>query len=227
MYLSDWKDASVLATRGVLAAVADGIGGLNDGDVASNTAMRTMRSHFASDPPYGSLSDRLLDLAAAAQKEVLELNRKGGGKCGSTLVSVLISGWQMVFLSIGDSRIYLCRSGAFLQLNREHNYGPAQQEQQALDQAPEHGSGKAAALTSFVGKENLKLIDRCVRPINLLPGDRLVLMSDGVYGTLPDEEMLGFMRMPPDEAAKAIIQAVEGKKKKNQDNASVLVVHVQ
>ena len=227
MYSSEWKERQVLATRGFLAAVADGIGGLERGDIASTTAMKTMRSRFASNLPFGELSDRLLDLAAAAHNEVLALNQKSTSRCGTTLVSLLISDWKMVFLSVGDSRIYLYRSGAFLQLNREHTNGLTHQEQRAFNPAAENALGNPAALTSCLGKENLKLIDRSVRPITLLPGDRLVLMSDGVFGTLADEELLGFMQLPSQTAAESIIQAVENKKKKHQDNASVMIVHVE
>lgn len=227
MYCSDWNDKNVLVSRGVLAAVADGIGGLKNGDTASSTAVKTMRARFAAAPAFGDLSGRLLELCMEAHKEVVALNRQNKASCGTTLVAALLSGWNMTFLSIGDSRIYLYRAGTFLQLNREHVLRIKHQEQQALNQEKEHASSKPEALTSFVGKEDLRLIDRSVRPIRLVPGDKLLMMSDGVFGTLSDEELLGMVRLSPQAGAEAIIQKVNDKKKPYQDNASVLMIGVQ
>lgn len=226
MYYSDCRNGQALATRGLLAAVADGIGGLADGDIASSSAMQMMRSRFLTDNPLGSLSERLLELAAAAQEEVLRKNRTMGTRSGSTLVSVLIFGGKMVYLSIGDSRICLYRAGGLLQLNREHNLGRTQAEEDALGKSRSHASGKASALTSYLGKEDLRLIDRSIRPMELVPGDRIVLMSDGVFGTLSDAEICSCLALPPDEAAKAIVREVDHKNKKYQDNASVLVIGI-
>ena len=110
LYCSNWKDPSVLMTRGLMAAVADGIGGLEDGNLASMNAMQAIRATFLEGSPGDPPSDRLLACAAAAQKSVVKLTETSN--CGSTLVSVLITGRTMHLLSIGDSRIYLYRAGA-------------------------------------------------------------------------------------------------------------------
>lgn len=225
LYCSDWTNAEAMATRGLLAAVADGIGGLADGNIASGAAMKAMRARFLNGNAMGSMSDRLLELGAAAQQEVLAVNAQRTARSGSTLVTVLINNGNMVFLSIGDSRICLCRSGALLQLNREHVLGRINREKQAFGHAIDP-SKKPEALTSYLGQEGLQLIDRSLNPIRLVPGDRILLMSDGVFGTLSDAELLQHLRLAPQQAAESIITAVEQKQKPHQDNATVLVIGI-
>jgi protein phosphatase len=213
-------------TRGLVAAVADGIGGLVDGHLASQGAMQAIRSAFLEGSSDDSPSDRLLTYAAAAQKSVLQINQTSN--CGATLVSVLITGKTMQFLSIGDSRIYLYRAGALLQLNREHILRRTNEEKETF-----YGTGekltkkRAGALTSYLGKENLTLIDRSLQPITLLPGDRIALMSDGVFNTLSEREIMAHLRRNPETAAQEMIQDVDVHANPIQDNASVVVIGIE
>ena len=226
LYCSNWKDPKALMTRGLVAAVADGIGGLVDGHLASQGAMQAIRSAFLEGSSDDSPSDRLLTYAAAAQKSVLQINQTSN--CGATLVSVLITGKTMQFLSIGDSRIYLYRAGALLQLNREHILRRTNEEKETF-----YGTGekltkkRAGALTSYLGKENLTLIDRSLQPITLLPGDRIALMSDGVFNTLSEREIMAHLRRNPETAAQEMIQDVDVHANPIQDNASVVVIGIE
>ena len=226
LYCSNWKDPQTLRSRGFLAAVADGIGGLKDGSLASQSAMQAMRAAFQEDPANNPPPDRLLTYAAAAQKSVLRLNETSN--CGATLVTVLITGKSMHFLSIGDSRIYLYRAGALLQLNREHILQRQNAEKEQLYGRGEQLTKKrAGALTSYLGKENLTQIDRSLQPMSLLPGDRIALMSDGVFNIIPEQELIAHLRRSPETAAKEIIQSVDAHNHPSQDNASVVVIGIE
>lgn len=222
--ITDWKNPHTLAERGLLAAVADGIGGLSNGQNASGAAVRSICANFERQDPRRSMSDRLLELAAQAQQEVLQVNLRGD-RCGTTLVSVLIKNEEMVILSVGDSRIALYRAGTLLQMNREHVLGRENDEKQALNMDGETlDKRKQGALTSYLGKENLRSIDRTLNPIRLVPGDRILLMSDGVFGTLKDREIIEKLSLEPDQAAQAIIRAVDEQKRPGQDNATIVIV---
>ena len=226
LYCSNWKDPQTLRSRGLLAAVADGIGGLKDGNLASQGAMQAMRAAFQEDSVNNPPPDRLLAYAAAAQKSVLKLNETSS--CGATLVTVLITGKSMHFLSIGDSRIYLYRAGALLQLNREHILQRQNAEKEQLYGRGEQLTKKrAGALTSYLGKENLTQIDRSLQPMTLLPGDRIALMSDGVFNIISEQELIAHLRKSPEMAAKEIIQSVDAHDHPAQDNASVVVIGVE
>ena len=223
---SDWHDAGEIAKYGFLAAVADGIGGLDDGQVASQAAMRVMRARFKELPPTMKASDRLLELAACAHKEVRRVNQEGV-RSGTTLVSVLICGWDLWLLSVGDSRIYLYRSGTLLLLNRMHTFGKQVEEKRSLTGTgtpPDDKRGRA--LTAYLGQDNLSTMDRTTQPMRLVPGDQILLMSDGVFGTLNEDEIAAKLTGDPDASATAIIAAVEAKGKQSQDNASVVIISI-
>lgn len=223
LYISNWKDAQMLMTKGLMVAVADGIGGLRDGNLASKTAMQAVRSAFLQGSASETPSDRLLAFAAAAQKSVLKLNETTNS--GATLVSVLITGRMMHFLSIGDSRIYLFRAGALLQLNREHILRRENEEKNELYGTGEQLTKKrAGALTSYLGKNNLTQIDRSLQSTVLLPGDRIALMSDGVFNTLSEQEIVTHLQKDPESAANDMIQNVDQHNHPTQDNATVVVV---
>lgn len=226
MCYSDWHDRKQLDARGLLAVVADGIGGLKNGDVASAIVVHTMYDGFMRQNISARGSDRLLQLAAMTQREVLA----GGDNqpMGSTMVSVLIQQWNMWLLSIGDSRVYLYRNGGLLLLNRPHVYGKESEESQML-----YGTGaatderKASALSSYIGQVKLRSIDRTIQPIRLMSGDCVLLMSDGVFGTLSEGEMLDLLGAGSEDIARALIANVEAKHKPGQDNATALVIQVE
>lgn len=226
MCYSDWHDRKELDARGLLAVVADGIGGLKNGDVASAIVVHTMYDGFMRQSISARGSDRLLQLAAMAHREVL----CGGDNhpMGSTMVSVLIQQWNMWLLAVGDSRVYLYRNGGLLLLNRPHIYGKDSEEAQAL-----YGTGaaidecKASALSSYIGQEKLRSIDRTIQPIRLISGDCILLMSDGVFSTLSESEMLDLLAAGTEDIARALISNVEAKHKPGQDNATALVIQVE
>jgi len=225
--ISNWKDPRVLAERGLLAAVADGIGGMSNGQVASGTVVRNMCARFERQNVNMAMSDRLLELAAQSQQDVLSIVQRGGN-CGTTLVSVLIKDGYMVTLSVGDSRICLYRSGMLLQLNREHVLGKESDEYSMLHHTAQNiDAHKRKAITAYLGKPNLRLIDRTLNPMKLVSGDRLLLMSDGVFGSLSDDEIIACMQLPPDKAAQAVIQAVDTKHLPHQDNATIVIVEME
>lgn len=209
--------------RGLIAAVADGVGGLGNGQVASTTAMRTLIAHYnaiaSSDLPA---EKKLLQLMAHAHTEVLKVNNSGT-RCASTFICVMVQNMEMSFISLGDSHIYLCRAGGLLQLNRDHVLGHAEDEREVLS-LPLTPNARSKAITSYLGKPDLRLIDRNVTPIRLQAGDSLLLMSDGVYGTLSDDEIISCIHGTAQDTAIAIIKAVVAADVQGQDNATCVVI---
>jgi protein phosphatase len=152
---------------------------------------------------------------------------QGADRSGSTLVSAIIREGRLHFLTVGDSRIYLYRKGVLLQLNREHIY----QEELAL-KAVNHivplqqvtGDRQAHALTSYLGIGRLTHIDRNYDSIKLEPGDRLLLASDGVFGTLSEVDMENALRGTISQAAESMGQMILKANMPYQDNNTALVV---
>ena len=126
------------------------------------------------------------------------------------------------------ARIYLFRNGHLLQLTTDYNYGRvldrlvAKGEMKA-DEAASHPS--RAALTSFLGKEDLDEYDHAGDPpLNLEPGDRILLASDGLFGFLPESEFAAFLTAEPQTAAEELVQATLAQQRPYQDNITVAIL---
>jgi len=129
-------------------------------------------------------------------------------------------------VAVGDSRIYLIRNGAIMQLNREHVYSVELDEKAATGEISWEtaaGDPKRGALTSYLGMETLEKIDRNYRPVQLLDGDRVLLMSDGIFGVLTDDEILSAMPYPPQESAAMLQEIALDKQDPNQDNLTAII----
>ena len=210
--VSDWQNSEAVQRRGLLAAIADGMDSLGDGRVASRALMRCFGETFAQMSGDMPAMEKLLELTARGQQEVLGINRSGK-PCGTTLAAVLIEGGTLSTLSVGDSRIALYRAGALLQLNREHVSGQGRKD-----------GHRRCWVTSYIGMEGFHLMDRTLNPIRLMSGDRVLLMSPGVFETLDDDAIVQYLDRWPQSAAEAIVQAVKKRAEPHQDNATVVIV---
>jgi serine/threonine protein phosphatase PrpC len=167
----------------------------------------------------------LLNMVNAANDNV---NRfmSGRDKGGSTVVAVIIHGGNLYWVAVGDSRICLIRNGAIMQVNREHVYSVDLDEKAATGEISWEsaaGDPKRAALTSYLGMSTLEKIDRSLRPMQLLDGDRVLLMSDGIFGILTDNEILHAMSLPPQDSAMKLQEMTLAKQNPNQDNLTAVI----
>jgi serine/threonine protein phosphatase PrpC len=174
-----------------LFAVADGVGGHADGEVASRAIVEAV-AHVGGESGE-ALAERLdvVEEALHAVNAALwqeSLRRGGMDIIASTVVLAIVDESQAVCLWAGDSRVYLHRGGAFYQLTRDHS-------------SPPRGS-----LTRAVGAQEEIEIDRIVIAAEV--GDSLLLCSDGVTKVLEDMELASFLEDPLDGLAMRVIAAV-------------------
>lgn len=222
------SDESLMQTRGLLAVVADGMGGLSDGDKVSTAAVESILDNFVLYQGKCTPEQQLLMLTQYAVESVNELLGPAGfSKSGSTLVMGLLRESAFSFLSIGDSRICLYRHGILMQLNREHIY----KNKLALDAVngeialPDvYSDTRGGGLISFLGMEKLQYIDFPAEPVRLFAGDKLLLMSDGVYNALDNDELKRCLEAVPEEAAERIREAIQEKGYTNQDNYTAVII---
>lgn len=225
--ISDYMDSSLLREKGFLAIVADGMGGLSNGGMVSKLAVNTGLEYF-----YGASSSltperRLLEMAQIINIRVNQLLHGRKERSGSTLVEALIYQNKLYFLTIGDSRIYLYRGGHMICLNRPHIYA----EELALEGVNQQRSlsdmdsdRQKASLTSYLGAGRLKHLDRNAEGITLVKGDKIMLCSDGVFGTLNEESMELALSKNPEEAAELLEQQVYVAGKSAQDNFTAVII---
>ena len=220
---------AVLRNTGILAVLADGMGGLSGGErVSQKIVMEALT--FGSTLQANQVPTALPGMVAGINHAVNQmLGPKGLYTSGSTVVSALITGNALRWISVGDSRIYLYRDGQISQLSRDHDllqdWMPDILEgKRSMAEALRDPNGRK--LTSFIGMGELRHVDYNRTPIPLLPGDRVLLMSDGVYGTVSDAEMAAILRDcgSVQLAASHIGQRIMGAALPYQDNYTLIVL---
>ena len=229
--VSDLEDEEALTKKGFLAVVADGMGGLSDGDRMSQIVVVNMLQGFDDASESDPSPSVLMGLLDRATNEVNnDLGPDKLGKCGSTVVATIIKDNLLSYISVGDSHIYVWREGKLSKINRDHNYAAE------LDELVSRGEisveeamsdPQRAALTSFVGMGNLEMVDQNITPFELHPRDRVLLMSDGVYGTLGDEKITELMNKPIRQSCILMDTEIRTINRKNQDNYTCVIIEIK
>ena len=220
---------AVLNDTGILAVLADGMGGLSDGErVSQKIVMEAL--NFGVSIRAEQLPNALPNMVASINRAVNQmLGPKGLYTSGSTVVSALIVENALWWISVGDSRIYLYRDQHLNQLSRDHDLlqdwmGEILEGKRSMVEAVNDPDGRK--LTSFIGMGELRYIDHNHDSIPLLPGDRVLLMSDGIYGTVSDAEMEAILQSSTNvqEAASQIAQRVADASLPYQDNYTLVIL---
>lgn len=216
---------------GVLAVVADGMGGLSDGDKVSQKIVYTMLEYSRALRP-GQMDGALEQMLGGVNAVINQTFGQGGpNKCGSTLLAVLVRQNRFHWIAVGDSHIYLYHEGSLVQLNQEHNRGQELLRQAIAGQLTfdaVRADPKKSGLTSFLGMGRLKYVEKSLYSIPLVPGDRIVLMTDGVFNALSDETIRSVLSKTPDvaEAARVLEQGVLARAASRQDNFTAVILGI-
>ena len=219
----------VLNGGGALAIVADGMGGLSNGEQVSQQIVMDGLGYGAAMTGIGG-GNPLLDMVRRINANVNRmLGPEGIYKCGSTLIAVLVAQDQFHWVSVGDSRIYLYREGFVNQLNTDHDLFQQWMPEilagtRSYEEAARSPDGRK--LTSFIGMGELKYVDYSRQPIDLRQGDRLVLVTDGVYGAVPPEQLAEILKANPEvaTAARVLERRILEARMPHQDTYTVLIL---
>ncbi len=202
-----------------LYAVADGIGGLPHGEVASCLALDTLSSAFR---PDGSVSD-LLHACQRANRAVWERSCETGAQMGTTLLAVAETrDGGTVVLHVGDSRAYRHRNRRLNQMTLDHTV--VAESMSAGDIAEEDVAHHPYryVLTRAIGVA--PEVEADYAGLSCKPGDRLLLCTDGLYKALPIadmDEILISESDPQGSAERLVKSAVD---RGAEDNVTAVVV---
>jgi protein phosphatase len=168
-----------------LLAVADGMGGMAAGDVASNIVIASM-APLDEDVPGDAIIDALrgsVETANQQLRDTVEANPQLEGM-GTTLTALLFSGSRAGLVHIGDSRAYLLRDGDFHQITKDDTYVQMLVDEGRIS-AEEAGSHPQRSLLTRAmdGRD----IDPEYSVRTVLPGDRYLICSDGLSGVVSEE----------------------------------------
>jgi PPM family protein phosphatase len=214
--------------RGWLFALADGVGGQERGEVASRLAVETLAAGFrraASGESYLSLLPRLVQQANAKVYECGMEAGPGGVSMATTIVTCALRYDRAVISHVGDSRCYLVRHGRAEALTRDHTVAGEHVKlglltaREASEAGTRHLLSRSVGSAMFVGVET--------RDHQLLPGDVLLLCSDGLHGAVEPADMALVVSRGAllEDAAKELIDLAN--QRDGGDNVSVQLIRIR
>ena len=209
-----------------LFALADGMGGHPEGEVASQLALQTLAALFQRDSkptladPLRFLHEAIIAghhqlLRYATQKSLIDTPR-------TTVVACVLQGNAAYWAHCGDSRLYMVRGDKLIARTRDHSYSELQE---TLSQVVPMGERfNRNVLFTCLGSPGKPVVDT-VGPLLLQPGDRLLLCSDGLWGSVSDAVITEQLAQYPisDAVPELVEQALRNGGPKS-DNVSVLAM---
>lgn len=210
--------------RGYLFALADGVGGAQYGDQMSAFAIHYLLAVFNRNIAYNLNFQAVLNRAYQnINAEMRNFVKRSAFSAGTTLTSVIIKDWEANIAHVGDSRLYHWRNDTLTQITRDHA-----RREPVIDNTRHANETRTPSpmrdiLEKAMGKTDI--IQPDLINLRLLPGDKLLLCSDGVTGVIPIEE-LG--QLVANERANTLAETLVriANEKGTKDNASAVAVEV-
>jgi protein phosphatase len=216
------NEDSVLA-QPPLFVVADGLGGHEAGEVASSIAVETLRDHAPRRPDAKALARAV----KAANREVIRSAREGFGKAGmgTTMTAAIVEGTRLAIAHVGDSRAYLYHDGKLLRVSEDHSMVADMIRRGQLTEAEARYHPNRSVITRALGTDPNMIAD--TYEIEAMPGDRLLLCSDGLTGMLEDGLICEILEqyLTPDQTVHQLVDAANDAG--GHDNVSVVLIDIE
>lgn len=190
-----------------LVVVCDGMGGCKGGKIAGQTVVETMMETYRS-RGSGNVPKMMREGALQADKNVYMLKDEKGNSLGggSTMASVFVKNNRLYWCSVGDSRSYFFRDGECVRFTLDHTYLTVLQQMKKEGKISEstfefeQRDGRSERLISYLGMGDLQLMDSSIDGMGLQSGDRILLMTDGLYKSLDEQSMIDIVRNTQEQA---------------------------
>ena len=226
-FVGFWQPQTIEEKRshGAVAALADGVGGLSHGEVASRMAVETALQTFREAPEGKTPPQLLTQMFNAANLAVYDkaMENHGKSRMATTLSIVVLRNNQVVVGNVGDSRVYLVHKGEIKQLSTDHSYVGMQQKFGLISEQDAKTSEHRSILTRSIGQDPMIRVD--VEDTTVFKGDRVVLCSDGLYAHVADSEIADIVsRLSPAQACRQLVALAE--QRGTDDNVSVQVLQI-
>lgn len=217
-------EPSVLATKGRVFAVADGMGGHSAGQIAAELALSIfVRSYY---------TDLKGDIEAGVTKAVREANAyivdvaravPGRSGMGATLTAAIIRDDDLFIAQVGDSRCYMLRDGKLEQVTEDHSWVAEQVRAGTMSLEDAEASPFRNVITRSMG--GAPEVEPDIHAVKMQPGDRFLLCSDGLSGMVPEEEIAALVSGgSPSVSAWNLVDRAN--QYGGKDNITAMVIHV-
>lgn len=220
--------------QGRLLVVADGMGGVEGGDVASAVAIDGMTHYALALMPWvvaanfahaDILSDGLRHALHDCEQRLHQVaERKGLDRNMGTTLTIAYVTWPVLHIvHVGDSRCYVFRDGQLSRLTRDHTIAQELVERNTLTEDQAAQSRFASMLTNAVGGSNDAVVD--LHRYELRTGDELLLCTDGLSAGVPDRQVRDLLAQGGSvrDRASTLVDAAKGAG--GEDNITVVLAH--
>lgn len=209
--------------HGSLYIVADGVGGADAGEVASQYASERALHHYLRSVDVESRGLRLVEAMQAANTDLRRLaaDRDDSRRMATTMVAAVIEEGRAYVANVGDSRAYRWRGGALEQVTRDQSLVARLVEEGALTAEEAINYPYKNVILYSIGSEKRPPID--LYDVALEPGDLLLLCSDGLTRHLDDTEIAAILeRELPPASVETLVQLA--RERGGEDNITVAIV---
>ena len=215
-------------SRSPVFAVADGMGGARAGEVASRMAVEAFEPKADADVDrLAGPENYLRETAQQANARIFELAEGDSSRSGmgTTLTAAMLSGNEVSFGHVGDSRAYLYRDGELSQLTNDHSLVEELRRQGKLTRAQAAEHPQRSVITRALGPEPTVAVDTMT--VQGRPGDVFLLCSDGLTSMLSDEQVATIIGKDADlkVAARRLIRAANSHG--GRDNITVVLFRLE
>lgn len=218
-------NASLLLRRGALAVVADGMGGHEGGEVASELAVRVLTKTYYEEE--GDPQEALAIAFATANRAIFDQARQRSklAGMGTTCTAVAVVRARAYCAHAGDSRAYLVRGGQAYCMTEDHSATMELVKKGLLTHAEARHHEDRNVILRAMGTHKTIQAEHWNPPFPMRPGDRLVLCSDGLYEMVNDDEIARIAAAnPPQQACEGLIALAVGRV--STDNLSAVVLEL-
>ncbi len=211
------------ARFGWLYILADGAGGMDDGDVASRFATERVLDEYYKEPDLG-WKERLRKALTQANTDLRALgaSRNGGSRMATTMVATVIHGDEVDIANVGDSRAYHMRAGVLRQITRDQSLVAKLVEEGAITPEEAEVHPRRHVLLHSIGSDRNPQID--FYHLHLQRDDVLLLCSDGLIRHVQDAEIASTIAAEPEPDLAARILIDLANERGGQDNISVVIL---
>jgi protein phosphatase len=216
-----------LAQSGVLYILADGLGGYQGGELASQTAINCMMQHFYGENPQVPLVDRLVNAVYEAHHEIRTIAQQDSrlAGMGTTLVAAAVKDGQFCVVNVGDSPALLIRDGQPPQvLTTAHSWVARQRAAGTITEEQARTHQMRNVVTMALGMEEA-MRPSVQGPTPLMQGDILVLLSDGVSNFIDPQEVAAMVQQQGSNyQAAAQVLVEQALARESRDNCSAVII---
>jgi serine/threonine protein phosphatase PrpC len=226
-FLGYWEpsDEEQRRTLGSVVVIADGVGGQDCGEVASQTAVETALRLFRESKENVPPRSVLWDVVNAANLVVYDkgMEHRDNGRMATTLIVSIFRNTEVTVGHVGDSRAYLVQGGKAQQITADHTYAAMQQKLGLISAQEAARSEMGSVLMRSIGREPTVQVD--LYTVRVHQGDYIVQCTDGVHQYMIEDEIYEIVtHSPPQEACKRLLALAE--RRGTVDNLSVQVVRI-